>query len=243
MLEIVGDSHVVALSDAARRPEAKGSFTSRHGTIRMAQLGHGYHFLAPFFSSDGESVSFTQDAARSVFRQLNPDAPDVIQRDDRRRFVFMFGLYPSLGYTADHWTKHTAAIWSQDRQFVSKSAFDAIIDETLKQSMAFFRQLKAMNVGFSVASCCPIPAGYQKHAGKKTFAQHEVALIFSRFRDRAVSRLEALGIRCHLPPPEVYDAHGSMLDAFAKKPGDFHANPNYGRLMLAKILREVDSLP
>lgn len=242
MLEIVGDSHVIALSDAARLAGAKNSFASRHGPIRIGQLGHGYHFLKPFFACDGESVSFTQDAAKSVFRRLNPDAPHVIQREDPRRFVFVFGLYPSSGFNAEHWTDHTAAIWSEDRQFVSKCAFDAIIDETLKESMAFFRQLKMMNVRFSVASCCPVPASYQKLAGKKNFAAHEVAFIYNRFRDRAASRLDALGVSCHLPPAEVYDAHGAMVDAFVKRPGDYHANPDYGRLMLSKILREVDRL-
>lgn len=239
MLEIVGDSHVIALVDAMRQ----GSCTSSHGPVTLAQMGHGYNFLERFFAFDGYAVSFTQPPAIAVFEKINPNAPAVIVRNDSRRFVFMFGLYPSFGFDAKNWMAHTVAPWSRDRHFVSKHAFDLIIDETLKEPMAFFRTLVGMNVRFSVASCSPVPASYQKLAGKTNFADGEVAFIYNRFRDRAVAQLTAMGVICHLPPEEVYDEYGAMHDTFAKSPGDYHANPTYGRLMLDKLLGELEALP
>lgn len=241
MLEFIGDSHIIALRDAAMEPGMRAKLVAQ-GPLRMAQLGHGYNFLEPFFSAEASSLAFTQDAANKVFRQINHDMPGVIERNDRRRFVFVFGLYPSFGFNAEHWMSHTAALWSADRQFVSKSAFDAIIDETLKEPMSFFTTLKSMNVRFSVASCCPIPASYQTLAGKTNYAENEVAFIYNRFRDRTTERLNAQGIFCHHPPAEVYDENGAMRDEFVKAPGDYHANPEYGRLMLSKIMKEVASL-
>jgi hypothetical protein len=236
MLEIVGDSHIIALAEAIKHV----SFNSRHGQLRIAQMGHGYNFLEPFFSVDNDTVAFTQAPAKAIFEKINPDHPTVICRNDPRRFVFMFGLYPSFGFDQKHWTTHTAAIWSQDRQFVSKSGFDAIIDHTLKEPMSFFRTLRGMNVEFSVASCCPVPSSYQRLAGKTQFADGEIAFIYNRFRDRATAQLEDMGIAYHHPPTSVYDADGAMLDVFAKQPGDYHANVEYGRLMLEKILQDLE---
>jgi hypothetical protein len=241
MLEILGDSHILALRDAAVQA-GNGGFRSRHGQIRIGQLGHGYSFLEPFFAVEGRDVAFTQDAARTTFQKLNQDLPPVIVPNDPRRFVFVFGLYPSFGFNAEHWTTHTAAIWANDRQFVTRSAFTAIIEETVKQPLAFFRRLAAMDVRFSVASCCPVPANYHRLARKSNFADREVAHIYNRFRDHVGARLGELGIVCHLPPAEVYDADGAMLDTFAKSPGDYHANSAYGKLMLSKILQETDVL-
>jgi hypothetical protein len=238
MLEIIGDSHIIALSEAVRHEP----LSSRHGDIRIAQMGHGYNFLEPFFAIEDDTVSFTQPPAKAIFETINPNGPSVILRNDPRRFVFMFGLYPSFGFDQKHWTSHTAAIWSRDRHFVSKSAFDVIIDETLKEPMSFFRALHDMNVRFSVASCCPVPASYQRIAHKLNFADGEIAFIYNRFRDRATERLNAMGIVCHHPPQEAYDEHGAMHDVFAKQPGDYHANARYGRLMLEKVLRETDAL-
>jgi hypothetical protein len=238
MLEIVGDSHVIALADAMRL----GSCVSSHGPVTLAQMGHGYNFLEPFFACDGDTVSFTQPPAIAVFEKINPDAPSVIVRNDLRRFVFMFGLYPSFGFDAKNWMTHTVAPWSRDRQFVSTRAFDLIIDETLKEPMAFFQTLVGLNVRFSVASCSPVPASYQRLAGKTNFADGEVAFIYNRFRDRAVAQLAAMGVMCHLPPAEVYDENGAMHDIFAKSPGDYHANPTYGRLMLDKLLGELEAV-
>ena len=242
MLEIVGDSHLIALADAAQLPEMKPLLSGWENRIRLAQLGNGYDFFSPFFSVKGDAVSFTQAPALRNFRQINPDMPDAIVRDDPRRFVFMFGLYPSLGFNAEHWMTHTVAPWSGDRHFVSQSAFNTIIDHLLAQPMAFFRQLKQMNVRFSVASCCPVPASYHLLAQKTNFAAHEITLIYDRFRDHAAQRLAEMGVFCHFPPKEVYDEYGAMLDIYVKRPGDYHANPAYGRLMLAKILTEVESL-
>jgi hypothetical protein len=241
MLEIIGDSHIQALRDGALKAGQDG-IRSRHGQIRIAQLGHGYNFLEPFFRFDGRAVAFTQDGARTTFAKLNQDHPPVIELQDVRRFVFVFGFYPSFGFNAEHWTTHTAALWSPDRQLVTRSAFAAIIEETMKEPLAFFRQLIALKVRFSVASCCPAPASYHRLAGKSNFAEGEVALIYNRFRDHVCARLDDLGVPYHLPPAEVYDASGAMLDHFAKTPGDYHANAAYGTLMLSKILQETDAL-
>lgn len=236
MLEMIGDSHIIALAEATKHI----SFTSRHGQWRIAQMGHGYNFLEPFFSVENDAVAFTQPPAKAIFQKINPDHPAVICRDDPRRFVFMFGLYPSFGINEKHWTTHTAALWSGDRQFVSESGFNAIIDHTLNEPLSFFRTLVSMNVDFSVASCCPVPASYQRLAGKTQFADGEIAFIYNRFRDRATALLGDLGIACHHPPASVYDEDGAMFDVFAKQPGDYHANVEYGRLMLEKILLEVE---
>ncbi len=92
------------------------------------------------------------------------------------------------------------------------------------------------------ASCCAVPASYQKIANKLNFANGEIAFICNRFRDRATERLNAMGIGCHRPPEEAYDEYGAMLDVFAKQPGDYHGNASYGRMMLEKVLRETDAL-
>jgi hypothetical protein len=242
MLEIVGDSHTNALIEAASKFRQEKRLVSRHGEIRMGQLGYGYHFLEPFFACEGEDVRFTQDVASNVFAKLNPESPHVIQPNDARRFVFVFGLYPSFGFNAEHWQAHSPAIGASGRQFVSASAFAAIVDQIVKPPLAFFERLQAMNVRFSVASCCPIPSSYSRLARKTNFIDGEIALIYSRFRDHVCRKLDRVGVVYHLPPAEVYDDSGSMLDEYAKSPADYHANAAYGSLMLAKILREVDQL-
>ncbi|MDO1581021.1 hypothetical protein [Rhizobium oryzicola] len=241
MLEIIGDSHLIALMDAANAVGPQ-RLASRHGPIRMAQLGHGYHFLEPFFTVDSAAVHFTHADARRIFETINDGDTGGIRANDPRRFVFMFGFYPSYGFNAEHWTIHTAAPWVQDRLFVTKSAFNAVIDETLTQPLAFFKCLKERNVRFSVASCCPAPASYHVLAKKTNFADGEVAFIYNRFRDRMAGYLDELGIPYHLPPAEIYDQDGAMLDRFSKSPGDYHANLEYGIKMLAKILQETELL-
>lgn len=239
MLVIVGDSHISAMRDAFLQRQDANEYRSSRGDIRIAQLGYGYHFLEPFFEVRDHGVGFTQDTARAVFTRLNFDGVPVIEPNDSRSFVFVFGLYPSLGFNQKYWKTHTAAIWAEDRQFVSQAAFDAIIDDLTRQPMAFFEKLLSMGVRFSVASCCPVPASY-KTGADDPFEEHEISFIYDRFRDRVCAKLDALGIAYHLPPREIYDEHGAMRDEFALSPGDYHANADYGRLMLAKILREID---
>lgn len=242
MLEIVGDSHIIALIDAVPHLRKKSQFQSRHGEIRMAQLGHGYHFLQPFFASIDGNIEFTQDVAKNIFQKLNADGLPYIEKNDARRFVFVFGFYPSFCINAEHWLAHTTAIWDSQRQFVTQAAFTAIIDEALKQPMMFFEHLLDMNVRFSVASCCPVPASYHRIARKMNLVDNELALIYSRFLRYAADKFDRLEIPYHLPPAEIYDKNGAMWDLFAKSPGDYHANAAYGRLMLTKILQDLDQL-
>ncbi|MBB4952789.1 hypothetical protein H4S14_000831 [Agrobacterium vitis] len=166
-----------------------------------------------------------------------------IQPNDERRFVFVFGLYPSFCFNPEHWLSHTVAPWADGRQFVSKSAFSAIIDHYSQFALAFFKQLQSMNVRFSVASCAPIPASYHKFKQQTHWADYEIALIYNWYLERVAGKLEAMGIVCHRPPEEVYDEIGAMRDEFAKTPGDYHGNAAYGRLMLQKIFSEINPLP
>jgi hypothetical protein len=244
MLEIIGDSHVVALSEAVHELGSQADVLARrHGGLSFGYLGHGFEFLQPFFARDGDNIVFDNERMREVFQRVNPKHPAAIQPNDERRFVFVFGLYPSFCFNAEHWKAHTGASWSQDRQFVTKSAFSVIIDHAVQYAMAFFEQLLAMNVKFSVASCCPIPASYQKNVQQDHWADYEVALIYNRFLIHVGSKLDAMGILCHRPPMEVYDDVGAMRDEFARSPKDYHGNAAYGRLMLQKIFTEINHLP
>lgn len=244
MLEIIGDSHVVALGEAFQAFESEGhALAQQPGGICFGYMGHGYEFLRPFFSCEGDNVVFDGAQMRRMFETVNPHHLPFIQPNDERRFVFVFGFYPSLCFSDEHWLSHTVAPWAGDRQFVTKSAFSAIIDHYAQFAIAFFKQLQSMNVRFSVASCCPIPASYHKLRQQSHWADCEIALIYNWYLERVAGRLEAMGIVCHLPPAEVYDEIGAMRDEFAKTPGDYHGNLVYGRLMLQKIFKEINNLP
>ena len=241
MLLIVGDSHTAALRQAYLKERHTGIFHSRHGHLEIAQLGYGYHFLEPFYAPEGDGLAFTQPPAKAVFSKINPDTPAVILPNDSRTFVFMFGFYPSFGCEPRHWRCHTVTAQAAGRHYVSEKAFLAIIKDVTREPLAFFDRLQSMNVRFSVASCCPVPSSYRGNERSETMATGEIAMMYNRYRDHVADQLKSRGILFHLPPAEAYDEHGSMFDRFSRAPGDHHANVDYGKLMLAKILRETDA--
>lgn len=241
MLLIVGDSHTAALRQAYLKERHSGMFLSRHGHIEIAQLGYGYHFLEPFYAAEGNGLAFTQPPAKAVFTKINPNSPSVILPGDPRTFVFMFGFYPSFACEARHWRTHTVASQTAGRHYVSEKAFLAIIKDITREPLAFFERLQSMNVRFSVASCCPVPSSYCGGEPRESMAAGEIATMYNRFRDYVADQLKFRGIVYHLPPQEVYDEHGAMLPMFSRALGDHHANADYGKLMLLKILRETDA--
>lgn len=243
MLIIIGDSHTAAIRQAYLEDRHTGAFASRHGEIQIAQLGYGYHFLEPFYTIEDGAVAFTQPPAKAVFSKINPNTPSTIRADDPRTFVFVFGFYPSYGCEARHWTSHTAALGLGGRHYVSEAAFLAIVRDITREPLAFFDKMQSMNVRFSVASCCPVPRSYWSGERRAVLADGENPMMYNRFRDYVAGQLDDRGIAYHLPPAEAYDDQGAMPERFTRAHGDHHANTDYGRLMLSKILRETNGQP
>ena len=62
-----------------------------------------------------------------------------------------------------------------------------------------------------------------------------------RLAFRTGNELDRRGVRYHLPPASVYDADGYLRQELAssRKRHDYHANPEYGRLMMTQLLTEL----
>lgn len=248
MLVVVGDSHAIALRAGLELLEAAGgpAFAERHGEVVAGQLDHGYRFLSRFYDVSGDAVEFSNERAHGFFERLvSPTVPRIL-RNDPRRFVFCFGFHPSGSILAKHWSAHTCAIdRASSKQYVTEAALAAFVRSYNAWIIRFLKVLQSFHVRFSVASCNPLPPECLSHWETETFAQDEILAYHNRFRDSFRKQLDALGMRYHLPPASVYDERGRMWQRMAqdRSEGDYHANAEYGRLMMEHILSEVSGDP
>ena len=246
MLIFVGDSHTIALRSALSDIDAdlKKKVEDKFGGLEIGQLDHGYKFLSPFYKvrDDDLGLSFADERAAEIFYTLTmKSAPNFILRGDHRTFVFCIGFHPSGSMLPKHWLQHTCSRDIVGKMYVSESAFAEYVRDYTKEVVGFYKKLQEYKVNFRVIACPPLPEGYYADEVAEVFTAKELLEYYGRFQKCFASILEGNGIEYYLPPEAVCLPSGFMQQKYAsqKKAGDYHANAEYGKLMLERVLKNL----
>ena len=242
MLVILGDSHTIALRDGLAKLDARSqrSAWACFGGVIARDLSHGYKFFESFFEVDDQGVRFTDPRAVGVLASI-PGGFAPITRNDPRTFLFSFGFHPSFAMLVTRWQAHTAARNAPDKHYVSEALVAAAVREHTRPMLEFFGVLKDINVQFSVVMCCPLPKSFITEKNRRVMASEEDILAFrQQYRKVFAQELDRLGVRYFAPPEQACDGQW-LKERYVNRKGvgDYHADAQYGALMLQDIIGKL----
>ncbi len=245
-LNVVGDSHTVALGHGLRRLIERGEPRPPYETV-VRKLFAGYQTSEPFMlDGDGDAVRFSLPRLRKNLKKVT--GRSHISASDRPD-VFAFGTgVTHRGLVA--WLSQESVVpfgistSARPEQFqrVSAAVFHATVMEYNRYLLAFFEALEKLQIRFLVLSPPPMRDDdglINPIHGAKVFAELELACrktMAAELRSRGILVLDAL--------EEAFTADGLMKDEFkhASPEDDHHANGLYGELMLKRVWSVVENL-
>ena len=198
--------------------------------------------MEPFHINREDGIGFSIENTGTFYKKILKTDAALIPHKSTTRFVFALGFHPSGSMLPKRWTQHSRKPNIPKRAYISQRAFQTFVKEYNQYILSFYKDLKAQEVQFSVACCCPLPVGYYTGEVADIFAKDEMAEWHHDYQTAFARELELLGISYHMPPDEVFEAdrrYMKQMYAADRKVGDYHANPVYGQLMLKNILSDL----
>lgn len=261
MLIVFGDSHTIALREGfemLRAPPVYGPLrpttqlalaakpaVERHAIerdIRVGQIDHGYAFHQPFYKVYAGGLHFSEPRTATFFRRLVSPEKGAIVRRDPRTFVVCAGFYPSGALLAKHWQAHTCFAGADEgRHYLSRAAYHTLVRAYTAPLLRFLEATRDLEARISVVASPPLSRQALRSWRTETISDDEVDTMHTEFRAAFAAELDRRGIRYHLPPPEVFGEDGFLRPELAstRKLNDYHANADYGALMMAHLLEEL----
>lgn len=140
-----------------------------------------------------------------------------------------------------------SAIAGPKQRPISAAMLAAILAADQVHVCKFLSEMKAAGVPVFAVSCAPVRRdGYPTERGVPIGVIHAIA---RRAQDYFLGFLTAQEIAFVAPPPETIDAEGFLKPEFCQMiieelgtPDLVHANPDYGALMVRRILDHVESM-
>lgn len=234
---IVGNSHVGALHRGASQID--GALDK----LKIAPFGGGKHQRTAFSVEKKGRVEFSDKYSRHILQDLTGRA----YFDPEDVWGICMGTHNSPIYRDAFWrTAVPPGVPGPKKRPLSSAVLNEIILQHQVHILTFLKQLKQNGLRVFVVSS-PNPRR------DSTAANRGISLATIQTIDRAARRsfeewLRAMDIPIINPPAETVDADGFLKDEFAQhvsptgKPDGSHANADYGKLMVAKVLAELRAL-
>lgn len=228
MTLVIGDSHarVIALGQELLPPD----HPSRGYTVRM--LGIGRSFLRKFHVREGESVRFLRRPG-----SILQSATGSNQIDRKSGAVFLsLGLHGVYFYNSALWRDYTVDLKVTNRQHVSASALELMIQRFNLHIIRFIADLKAAGIAPVVLSAPALPQAFLDHPKVPDMSPDELGKLDAAFRSVTLRMLRKRGVQVLLPP-EASLENGVLRPEFRRSDdvSDYHGNPAYGALVLEQI--------
>jgi hypothetical protein len=225
MIKLIGDSHAHVVRKAIAGNENR--------QIDAAMLEVGRQFLEPFHKVSGEQITFTHDKMSQRFKTAIGQAG--IQRGER--YYISLGLHGIAFYHAKTWADCTISLDRDDRQLISKSAFRIAVLNFNKYIFKFLADCQANDVDVIIVAAPYLHAAYYGARKKRPVTEAEYYETDYQYRRVVTSRLDEMGIKIILPPPECYE-NGYLLPEFCRDTGyDYHGNDLYGAQVAEQLLK------
>lgn len=237
---IVGDSHVVALQEAwSSIADRETLFPNFSGRLSIGMLAFGAQFLKPFHTLDGDVLKFTNPQMAEQFTKLTGDSEAAIRRGDERSFAFSLGFHGVALFNYKMWERFTVSPSMPQKQYVSRAALREMILSLNAQILNFYQDLQSLGVRFTAISAPPLPKTYLDGKFHPHYEAQEIADLRRSYVDLFAGIMTEKGL-AFIPPPDGVMKDGYLLDHLSaqRQIGDFHANAQYGALLLPKILSE-----
>jgi hypothetical protein len=234
MIVLTGDSHVNALRHGAAALESEIKLRLDR-PLRIGALGNGKHTLRPFSEKVSDGVKLTQRSYAAALRLLSGSA--MFQPDPGITYGICLGFHSPPVFRHPMWERSAPSRLeaARDKVPISSSTLEAIIQSNNEHIFRLFESLKESHVNFFVISS---PPPRRDHYCLAKTPEEVVLEVDEAFRSSTQRRLQSLGVRYAMPPPDVYDEQGFLRDELAQKaPHDFHhGNAEYGRRFVRAFL-------
>ncbi len=237
---IIGDSHVVALAQgyaSSTRP------ADAQNGIQFGKLFPSPACLEPFFEASGGRVELLDQEARGVLGDLT-GRPCFSAADRDLKFCISLGFTTTVLMSLDTWITH--APWRFNGggqvQLMSDAVFRALTLHHFRHVLAFYQALRSLDLQcLAVAAPPPLIGGEWFSKGVD---EQVLLLVDVMARQVVAAELRKLGVPCVSPPPESYVGQGPSGLRRPQFKGDgakgfVHANAEYGRLMMDRVLDEI----
>ena len=244
-LVILGDSHTVTLGLGLQLLIEDAALDAADDVRAMKVLSSPL-VLDPFFDASGGEVRFLDEDARAALCDLighdrftTGDADTV--------FAFSLGFAVQILLTWPDWRKFTS--WIDDdagRQLVSNSVIRAMALDHFRHVLEFYREVRALGLPCLAVSAPPLMQGDRWFPAD---VRPEVLLHFDLMMRSAVSgALARIGVPTVDTPESVHfnaDRQSWRRREFGSYKGEadsVHANAEFGRLMVSRIIAAAKSL-
>lgn len=236
---IGGNSHCGAIRQGLARVEGADQ------RLTVDAFGSNTMETLPFSAIRGGRVEFVADCHVTNLQAFSGkshfDPADV--------WGICAGTHYNRVLRAPQWRGLAApsAIAGPRQRPISAAMLDAMLEADQAQVCRFLTQLKTTGVPVFAVACAPVRRdGYPADRGVPLGVTHAIA---TRAQAQFLTFLKAQGIAFVAPPPEAIDAEGFLLPAFCQMtiaelgtPDLVHANPEYGALMVRRILDHVAAM-
>lgn len=241
-IALFGDSHIVALGNAlADLPAPERQF---NGT--QVKVSKSFSFpdaLRPFFQVKDESIAFVSGTTREEMRRtFGSAAIDGSFRDT----VLAISMPFTTIRVVRHKTWRTQAPISLGANPRLHGVSSAVLYEATvshyRHILSFFKALK--DAGHTVIAV----SGPPPRLDDPRVARYKPDIVLaadSAVRGIMVSELEKIGVPVVLPPEESYvgpNRTGGLREEYYNRRDRHHANVQYGKLMLLKVIAEASAL-
>lgn len=235
-LAIVGDSHVVALGEGLRAMRAAGEVSAEN--VLVSKLYSGPTSLKPFFTFEDRTICFTDRVLGLRLAQVT--GRDTLSEADRGTvFAVSMGLMTTIFTRLSDWDRFVPWQFADsEKSAVSTGTIEAIARDHNRYAVEFYRAL--LSLGLSCIAIAAPPPRIDE-AARARMAPQLLVEIDAIARRVVAHELGALGVSIVRPSPAVYaegENSGLLRPELARYQGDdtHHANQQYGRLMLPRVL-------
>ncbi|MEZ5816109.1 MAG: hypothetical protein R3D44_03410 [Hyphomicrobiaceae bacterium] len=231
---ICGNSHTIALSYGQRRLANADS-----ASLKIFPLGSGQYETTPFSEVRGSGVVFLEPSYSDNLRRF-AGTSEIRESDDTWGFCLV--NHNVRIYRHPMWKLYSPCFGPgfESKFKLSNAAIDLIVDADSMHIKSFLDQLLRLKINFFAISA-PYPR--EDHPCILSGTKREiVAHLDEVARGRWSKWLSDRGILCVDPPTETRGSDGFLKSEFnaphfpSGKIDPHHANAEYGRMMLQKII-------
>lgn len=230
---LVGDSHLggvrQALNLARRGPRAE-----RYAGIDVRAMGRGFLMREAFFADRGDHAEIVDAEFRTRVQRVPP-------------------LEPAYDWIGISGPLNTARVWREPgfaafKPFpltggvpVSVATLRAVVEADVRRSIEFVEVVGRHARVFVVEAPWP----FRAHRAVSTHGAATVQFVHRWYRDHVLRELERIGVPVLEVGPGCIDAEGFMKEAFhhEKASDRYHANADFGRRVLDRMLQRFGSAP
>lgn len=231
IVRLLGDSHVGALVEAARRDP--------RGAELIAIGANAQHFRNyQFFAEDKDGVSL-----KGVLGERLKARTGTSSMASGTAWVLQCGTHCAHFFRRPTWQDYSlvGCSGSIDSHLLSPALLDEMIDADTQRFFSFIEALTRCGVSITVAAAPPPRLDHAALSDAETADTRKAVAL--RFQQRVLERIRSLRLPVVPAPSAAVDPDGFLRPEFwSPRAGDqTHANAEYGALMLGQILQALSA--